>query len=324
MVTLNDVAREAGVAVSTASRALSRPGRVSRVTRERVQAVASRLGYQPNRIAQALPSGRTMMLALLVADITNPYNFGLIRGAEAQARAAGYTLVLGDTQESEDLERALLDRLGSAVDGFLLGASRLPDDDLIEAGRRRPIVLFNREAEGFASVVTDTADGVRQVVEHLVALGHRSIAYLAGPPNAWTDRQRWRALSDHASERGLLLQRCGPFSPTVAYGAAAADVGLATGATALVAFNDLLAIGTLRRLERRKVDVPGQVSVVGFDDIFGSDFCHPPLTTVSTPAEDAGRTLVDRLLQSPTDRPPSRTVLPTRLLVRESTGPVPG
>ena len=137
-VTLADVADEAGVAVSTASRALSNPDRVSAPTRRHVQSVAVRLGYRHNRMATALETGRTPMLALLVADVTNPHNFGLIRGAEAQARAAGYTLIIGNTQESSEFERAHADRLGSAVAGFVLASSRLPDDELLELAGRHP------------------------------------------------------------------------------------------------------------------------------------------------------------------------------------------
>src|SRR3954466_16053303 len=210
-VTLHDVAREAGVAVSTVSRALSDPQRVNARTREHVSAVAQRLGYRPNRLAQALPTGRTGMLAVLVPDITNPHNFGLVRGAEAQARAAGSTLVIADTQESPELEAAHLDRLGSSVDGFVLASSRLTDADLHELAERFPVVLFNRRVEGLPSLATDSADGSRQIVEHLAALGHRSIAYLAGPSAAWSDGERWRALSAAAGAAGrgaALSGRC--------------------------------------------------------------------------------------------------------------------
>ncbi len=320
-VTLQDVAREAGVAISTVSRALSNPGRVAVSTRDHVQEVAQRLGYRPNRIAQALPTGRTGMLAVLLPDITNPHHFGLVRGAEAQARAAGSTLVLADTHEGFEAEAAHVHRLESAVDGFVLAASRLPEPDLRALAERRPLVLFNRRVEGLPSVATDSADGSRQVAEHLVALGHRSIAYLAGPGASWSDGQRWRALSASGAAAGAEVVRCGPFPPTLDGGPAAADVGLSTGATALVAFNDLLAIGVLRRLEQRGVVVPDQVSVVGFDDVFGADFCHPPLTTVAAPVDDAGRRLVDVLVA---DRDPAPVVtLPTFLRVRASTAPPP-
>lgn len=315
VVTLHDVAREADVAISTVSRALSNPDRVSRSTREHVQTIARRMGYQAGRVTP-----RNQMLALLVYDITNPFNFGVIRGAESQARAAGYTLVLGETQSAE-LEQIHAQRLRSAVDGLIFGASRLPDEQLRELQTHSPVVLFNRELVGFGGVVMDSVDGSRQIIDHLAALGHRSIAYLAGPRAAWTDDERWRALSGSASKAGVQITRLGPFLPTREQGAAAADVGYASGATALVAFNDLLAIGVLQRLERRGIEVPREVSVVGYDDIFGADFCHPPLTTVTGPVEDAGRTVVDLLLGIIGGDAARQVTVPTQLRIRESTGP---
>jgi LacI family transcriptional regulator, galactose operon repressor len=316
-ITLEDVAREAGVAVSTVSRALTRPERVSPRTREHVRAVARRLDYRPNLLARGLPSGRTRMLALLVTDITNPHQFGLIRGAEAQAGAAGYTLVLADSRGRPELEAEIAARLGSSVDGFVLASSRRPDGELVELRRSRPLALYNRELAGFPSVVGDQDEGSRQIVGHLVALGHRSLAYLSGPANAWTANKRWEALGAYARAAGAEIVRLGPFPPTLEGGVAAADVGLASGATALVAFNDIMAIGVLRRLEQRGVRVPEAMSVVGHDDIFGADFCHPPLTTVASPVEEAGRALVGLLLDS---HGTERIVLPTELRVRASTG----
>jgi DNA-binding LacI/PurR family transcriptional regulator len=322
--TLHDVAREAGVAVSTVSRALTRPERVNATTREHVQDVARRLGYRPNRIARALPSGRTLMLAVLVADITNPHHFGLIRGAEARARAGGRTLVLGDTRGDAALEAEHLDRLGSVVDGVVLASSRLPDADLVDLAERRPVVLHNREVPGLPSVSVDFDDGAAQTVAHLAAFGHRELVYLGGPRDAWSEERRWTALVAHAAAAGVGVRRLGPFPPTVEGGPAAADAGLGSGATALIAFNDLMAIGVLRRLAERGVAVPGAVSVTGFDDVFGADFCHPPLTTVTAPTEEAGPALVDVLLGEDGNgqaTEPRRIVLPVRLNVRESTGP---
>ncbi len=317
-VTLQDVARAADVAVSTASRALSNPDRVSRGTRERVQIVARRLGYRPGREPAGGAGHR--LLALSVNDITNPHNFDLIRGAEAQARAAGYTLIIGETRESPDLELDHAERLDQVVDGFVLAASRLDDDGLRAIARRHPIALYNREVDGIPSVVTESADSARQVVEHLVALGHRSLAFLAGPDNAWSSAQRWRGLSAAARRAGVEILRLGPFLPTREQGPAAADVASATPATAWIGFNDLLAIGVLQRLRDRGVDVPGHVSVVGYDNIFGADFCRPPLTTVAGQAAPAGRLLVDLVLH-PGGRAPAPVVLASELLIRESTGP---
>ena len=183
-------------------------------------------------------------------------------------------------------------------------------------------MLFNREVAGFPSVLTDSRDSSRQIVEHLAALGHRSIAYLSGPPALWTDSQRWHGLADHAARLGVDIVRLGPFMPTLDQGTAAADVGLGSGATALVAFNDLLAIGMLQRLQQRTVSVPEAISVVGHDDILGADFCRPSLTTSHSDVEHAGRTLVDLVLGRIVSRPGSPIVIPTQLVVRDSTGPV--
>jgi DNA-binding LacI/PurR family transcriptional regulator len=316
-VTLQDVAREADVAVSTVSRALSNPDRVSRPMRERIQDVARHLGYAPARIPV-----RDSLLALTVSGIGNPYNAALIRGVESQARAAGASLVVGDIADGPEVERAHIGRLTDrGVDGIVLASSLLPEIELRAVAGRADVVLFNREVPGLASVITDSRDGSRQIVEHLAALGHRSIAYLSGPPALWTDAERWRTLSDNAARLGVEIVRLGPFIPTLDQGSAAADVGIGSGATALVAFNDLLAIGILQRLRRRKIDVPGAISVVGHDDIFGADFCQPSLTTVGSDVEHAGRTLVDLVRGRIVSRPDTPVVIPTQLVVRESTGP---
>ena len=317
-VTLQDVAREADVAVSTVSRALSNPDRVSRPMRERIQEVAKRLGYTSGR----LPT-RESLLALLVSGIGNPYNAALIRGVESQVRAAGSSLIVGDIADGPEVELAHIERLGDRnLDGIVLASSLLPEADLRAVATRAEAVLFNRQIPGLASVITDFRDASRQIVEHLAALGHRRIAYLSGPSAMWSDNERWQGLAQNAARLDVELIRLGPFLPTLDQGTAAADVGLGSGATALVAFNDLLAIGMLQRLRRRNIDVPGAISVVGYDDIFGADFCAPSLTTVHSDVEHAGRTLVDLVMGRIPRRSDTPIVIPSRLVVRESTGPV--
>jgi DNA-binding LacI/PurR family transcriptional regulator len=318
-VTIYDVAREAGVATSTASRALSNPGRVSERTRAHVEEVAARLGYVPNRIAQALPSGRTGLFALVIPDITNPHHVRLIRGAQAQAAAAGHSLVLADSQEDADIELAHLQRLASFVDGFLLVSPRAPADELLAHLQRHPAAVFNRPLAGLPGVVADVDAASAQVVAHLAGLGHRRIAYLRGPETSWADGERRRTLAEHAGRHGIAFTAVGPFAPVLESGAPAATAGLATGATALVAFNDLIAIGALEHLAAAGIAVPGEVSVTGADDVFGTSFCRPPLTTVTSPAQEAGRAMVGLL----TGTEPADPVLPSRLIVRESTGPAP-
>ena len=228
-VTLQDVAREADVAVSTVSRALSNPDRVSPSMRERIQEVARRLGYTAARMPV-----RDTLLALMVSGIGNPYNAALIRGVESQARAAGSSLVVGDIADGPEVELAHIERLNDrGVDGIVLASSLLPEAELRAVGDRADVVLFNRQVPGFPSVLTDSRDGSRQIVEHLAALGHRSIAYLSGPPALWTDNERWRTLSENAARLGVEIVRLGPFMPTLDQGSAAADVGSASWATTI-------------------------------------------------------------------------------------------
>ncbi|MEU3456761.1 LacI family DNA-binding transcriptional regulator [Micromonospora sp. NPDC006766] len=324
-MTINDIAARTGFAASTVSRALSRPGRVNRVTRERIQAAARELNYVPNVPARALSSGRTATVAVLVSDVTNPFYFGLIRGAQHELRAAGYAQMLVDTEDSPELETRLLSTVRQSVDGVILAASRLPGRAIIGITAELPVVTVNRNAPGVRSVVIDSPDGVMQAVEHLISLGHRQVVYVAGPSCSWANEARWRAMRTAMAKHGLAATRIGPFGASRRSGSAAADALLNTGATACIAFNDLIAIGILRRLGERGVDVPGEISVVGCDDIFGADFCSPPLTTLAAPVEQAGRVAVSMLLEQNLAVRASRrnVILPTHLTVRQSSGRAP-
>ncbi|MHA6626658.1 LacI family DNA-binding transcriptional regulator [Pseudonocardia sichuanensis] len=325
--TIMDVARLAEVSPSTVSRALSNPGRVHHRTRERVEVAAAALSYVPSNQARSLSSGRTRTVAVLVPDITNPFYFDLIRGAQRRLNAAGFTQLLVDTDESSDVEAAALEVMRKSSDGVVLAASRLRDEHLAEVARRQPVVTVNRDVPGVPSVVLDTPTGVTQALGHLHSLGHRRVAYVAGPANSWSSARRWTALETEAARLGIEVRLVGPWSPRLTSGAAAADAVLGERVSACVVFNDLIAIGMLTRLRDRDVRVPAELSVVGCDDVFGSDFCHPPLTTVTAPIEDAGRVAVTMLLSrvepAPSAPPRMRAVLPTHLTVRASSGPAP-
>lgn len=327
--TIYDVARLAGVAPSTVSRAFGVPGRVSEATLQRVTEAAEQLGYSPNPHARALQTGRHKTIAMVLSDITNPSFFEMIRGAEQRAKAAVDTLVIANAEESPRIEMEQIQGLARSVDGFVLAASRLADQDLRDLAERHQVVLLNRELEGLTSVTLDTATGCRQILEHLSSLGHRQVTFCAGPAISWMGASRWAALAGGAEEHGLTVRRVGPYNPNVAGGGVAADAALREGTTALIAHNDLLAIGIMRRLAQRGVRVPEDVSVIGFDNIFAADFVHPGLTTLGGPGADAGRLAVDLLVagigrrQNQAATGPERVVLPTELVLRESSGPAP-
>lgn len=320
--TIYDVAKACGVAPSTVSRAFSRPGRVNADTAARIRRVAEEMGYRANPLARALPTGKTSLLALVVSDVTNPFYFEIIRGAEMAATEADYTLLVADVHESATAERKALERSLPLVEGVVLGTSRMSDSAIRVMAKQRPTVVLNRVLTGIPSVITDNARGMRRAMEHLAELGHRSIAYAAGPEASWADGMRWRAMREAADELGLRVQRLGPYTPTLAGGTeAAADVAGST-VTATVAYNDLVAIGLMRGLAAAGVRVPHDVSVVGFDDIFGAELCSPSLTTVAAPLQSLGRYAVQTLLVGMRSRTPPDVrpaLLPAQLVVREST-----
>lgn len=322
-VTMRDVAEHAGVAVSTVSRVISTPDRISPATRKVVLTAIRELGYST---AAARPQRRGLAsVALLVPDITNPFYFDIIRGSQERLRDSGYTQLLIDSEESPDNERASLELLEESASGAILAATRLGDDELAGWAGRLPLVTVNREIPGVPSVMVDTPAAFGQVVEHLASMGHRHLCYVSGPRMSASNERRWTACRAAGERLGVEIVRIGPFNPKPQSGAAAADAVLVTGATAAITFNDILAIGMLRRFAERGVAVPGQVSVTGCDDIFGADFCSPPLTTITTPTHRIGREATSMLLARLTNAGTRvRTVeLPVFLTVRDSTGPAP-
>jgi DNA-binding LacI/PurR family transcriptional regulator len=323
-VTIKDVARVAGVSPSTACRALAGPARVRPDTRARVQRAASDLGYEPNRAARGLITGRTGNIGLIVPDLANPFFASVVKGMQGRAREADYAVFVADTDEDPAVEVALVKALTKQVDGLVLCSPRMGEDHLKSAAADTPLVLLNRRVGRLPSVSVDNADGMRQVVAHLVALGHRRIGYVEGPKTSWANRERLRGLRAGAGSSGVELLELGSFLPQFEGGVAAADVVLAAGVTAVIAYNDLVALGLLNRFTARGIDVPDGISISGCDDIAVSTMVHPALTSVSLPKHTMGRVGVDVLLEllANPDRAGSvRRELPAHLLVRGSTGP---
>lgn len=320
--TIYDIARETGLNASTVSRALNVPGRINAKTEKRVRDAAKLLGYRFNPMARALPTGRTSTLALLLSDITNPVYFSLMRGAERVSAEESHTLVVADAQESAEIELATAERLQTSVDGIVLVASRLDDDAIRDLAQLKPVILVNRRVEGVASVVPDVTPAIRSALAHLAGLGHKSVAYLAGPEQSWMSRHRWEVLLDEAPEHNLSIVEIGPSSPTLTGGEEVFRRVRASGVTAVVAYNDLMAIGLLRACTSGGLRVPIDLSIVGFDDIFGSDFTTPAITTIRTPLGQIGEEAVRRLLNDARGLPDDDSpVLPTEFVVRGSTAP---
>jgi LacI family transcriptional regulator len=326
-VTIREVAKAVGVSPSTVSRALAPGGTVSAATRDRVLAAADRLGYQPNRAARGLITGRTGAVGLIVPDLLNPFFAEACKGAQARARGLGHSLIVSDAERDEGLEMDAIRTLAPEVDGIVLTASQLSGEELGSLGglTAKPVVLLHRREPGFPSVTADLAEGMTDALTHLHALGHRRIAYVGGPRSTWEARERAAGVEAMAQTGTIDLVRVGSVAPHFDGGiTGAADVALASGATAVVAFNDIVAFGLISRFTARGVRVPDDMSVVGCDDIALSGMAAPPLTTVSVPKANAARAAVDllfRTLRTPEveGEEPLQRVLPTHLVVRGST-----
>lgn len=320
--TIYDVAKLAGVNPSTVSRALNRPGRVNAVTERRIRAAAESLNYQVNLMARALPTGRTSIAGLVVSDITNPVFFDVVRGAETAAARQGYTLVLTESEESEEREYERAARMLRMVDGLLLATPRMSDDRIRALAAQKPVAVVNRQVEDVLSIVPDVQHGVAEVVRHLRQLGHSRIAYVPGPALSWMAGHRGELLAQRCEWAHIELIHLEPVAPTVVGGRSAAAAARDSGATAIIAYNDLIAIGLMQELVEAGITVPGMVSIVGFDDIFGADFTSPALTTVKSPLREEGDYAMTALLNTLTAgaAAPAAFDFATSLVVRGSTG----
>lgn len=328
--TIRDVARLAGVHPSTVSRALHRADLPLRdETRRRVRDAVERLEYRPSVLARGLRLQRTRTLGMLVPDITNPFFPPIIRGAEEAARERGYELVLCNTDDDPDRETASLRVLRERqADGVLIATSRMADTTVSLVRRDRfPFVLVNRGSRSTAdhSVEVDNETAARVVVAHLAALGHRLIAHIAGPLSTTTGAERasgYRAaMRESGLEDGICVVEAAAYSQDA--GRASAEALLARRPTAVFAANDLLAIGALQSLRAAGLRVPGDVSLVGVNDIPLAGLIDPPLTTMRVPQREMGeiaaRMLIALLEGERVERP--QVMLAAELVVRGTTAP---
>ena len=320
-VRMKDIAQNVGVSLATVSHVLGGRGgefRISTATAARIRDVARRLGYRPSALARSFKNHKAYSLCLAVGDLTNPFWAGLAMGAQEEAERHGYTLVVSHTGEAEEKERAVVDMLAERrVDGVVLSPSHHKARHLAALRTERlPIVFVDRTIDGLdvPSVITDSIAGMRLAVDHLVARGHRKIAYVGGPTETSTFRDRLRGyrqtMATHRLQPGPYA--VAPSEPEAARKAAERLFGRRTTATAVIAANFWLTVGTLRA-------APDDVVVVGFDDVFLADLLRRPVTTVVQPVEDLGRHAV-RLLLEGIAKPgiKRQLVLPPRLVIRGS------
>jgi LacI family transcriptional regulator len=333
-VTLRDVARRAAVHPGTVSRALNAETRalVNEETARRVIDAAEELGYKPNPMARGLKTNRSYTVGVLIPDLTNPLFPPIVRGIEDRLGEAGYTSLIANTENDPERERAdVLALRTRQVDGFIAATARHDHELLAEmaaAGER--VVLVNRRlADGSLPAVTgDDREGVRLAVEHITALGHTRIAHLGGPQELSTGNQRYHGFLDAMRAAGVE-----PDPALVRFGRAFTE---AEGAricrellddrpvfTAILAGNDLMALGCYDVLEERGLRCPADVSVIGFKDMRFANRFNPPLTTIRLPHYEIGAAAAELLLERLQDATaePRQLTLQPELVVRASTAP---
>ncbi|HTZ28667.1 MAG TPA: LacI family DNA-binding transcriptional regulator [Streptosporangiaceae bacterium] len=334
--TLRDVAAAARVHPATASRALN-PGTrllVSEETARRVTEAAERLGYRPNPVARSLRTRRSHTMGVLIPDLNNPLFPPIVRGLEDRLAEHGYVALIGNTDGDVARERMVFDQMRARhVDGFVLATATLRSDILDEATEADlPVVLMNRTAEGypFSSVSVDNEQGVRAAVSHLISLGHTKIGHIAGPQQISTGLARLRGFRDSMQSRGLSVDD----SQVVYASALSLAEGLRCGRellerngdlTAIVAGNDMLAVGCYGAFDELGVRCPEDVSIVGFNDMPFIDRLRPPLSTVRFPHYQLGTEAANLLLErieTGGGGPVKILYLAPELIVRGSTVPV--
>ena len=323
-MTIGHIAAVAGVSRSTVSRAFSRPDLLRPETVARVRAAAADLGYVLNHAARALSTGRFGNIAVVVPDIANPFFPPLVRSVQSLADASGYEVFLGDSDETAEREAGLVSRLSAQVDGFVLAAPRLDEERIRELDAWRPTVLVNRDVDGLARVLIEPKDGLEQAVRHLASLGHRRVAYLAGPRESWSDGRRRQVLESAAAASRLELEVVELGRPSADAGRGAIPVVRASGVTAVIAFDDVVAQGALTELAAQGVRIPDELSLIGCDDTLAAG-TSPALTTISAASAEAGRTAAHVLLDvlSTGRRTQERVTIATRLVLRATTAPPP-
>ncbi|GAA4987711.1 LacI family transcriptional regulator [Nonomuraea thailandensis] len=330
--TLRDVAEAAGVHAATASRALNPKTRqqISAETARRVMRAAQALGYQPNSVARSLKTSRTGTVGLVIPDLTNPLFPPIVRGVESVLESGGYHVWIVNTDNDAEREHAKIESLRARqVEGLIIATARLEHPllrRLHEQGVR--MVLINRQVEHLSlpAVTGDDATGVAAAVRHLAGLGHTRIAHLSGPLSTSTGRVRAQAFRHAVRDLGLpgdLVVECAHWSESDGAAALRALLTRDAAFTAVVAGNDLIALGCYDVFAERGLSCPGDVSVIGFNDMPFLDKLRPPLTTVAVPHHELGAEAARMLLDCLGDpgRPARTLLLPVSLVVRGSTAP---
>lgn len=321
-----DVAARAGVSLATVSRVMNSKPSVDEALAKKVRAAAEELNYSANPLARSLVLGKTNTIAVVVPDLENPTFHGVLHGLSRAAARNSYHILIADSAENVAEERILAVETRRRCDGIVLCAPRMPEADLQRLlPELKPAVLVNREPRDGSTpaVAADYRRGLAELLDLLYGFGHRSLVYLAGPPQSASNARRLAAVRDFLDDHSDAAIQILPCGVSFADGCEAAERVLASSATGVLAFNDLVAVGLIAALSERGVSIPEQISVVGFDDIPFARFVTPPLTTASVPVTELGEHAWQRMWDLLNQRAPGHAMfLRPKIESRGSAGPM--
>lgn len=324
--TLATVADRCGVSTATVSRALSRPGFVKPEVRAKILAVAAEMGYKPNKLARGLATGRVGRVGLVVPDIANPFFTELLRSIQSAAESVSrWSTLIVSTEEVASAEPGRIADLLGEVDGVIIASPRSSTQVLRDALKGAPAVFVNKPVHGHDAVLLDYRGATDRAADLLKAKGHRKLALVRGPVASWAGNQRVAALKSWAQRTSTELVDLGSGMPTIDAGLAMVDAVLQSGATAVVAYDDMTATGVITGLQAVRVRVPEDISVLGCDDTLLARLLMPPLTTIAPPYREiavAAVNLLSQRIANPTI-PTTHMRLECTLTVRQSTGIAP-
>ncbi len=336
-VSIEDIARSAGVSHSTVSRALRDSPLISVDVRERIRSLAAEMGYTPNAIAQSLQTRRTSTIGLVVTSIDDPFLSDVVKGVEEVARVGGFSVILSATHNDPDQEMAIIETFHRRrVDGILVASSRITSKYKKRLDHIRvPTVLINSQAESQDEllhwVAVDDRTGAQLAVEHLLQLGHSAIGYLGVSCRPRSNQQRLQGYRNALAAVGMAYHDewvvIAPGTEATdeedfAAGQALLPRLLDAGITAVFCYNDMVAIGALMACQERGMTVPQELSIIGFDNIRMASYVTPPLTTIHQPKVELGNLATEVMLDLLHSRPGKNHVLQPTLIIRVSTAPL--
>jgi DNA-binding LacI/PurR family transcriptional regulator len=334
-VSIKDIAKVAGVSYSTVSRALNNNPLISQEVRNRVQAIAVSMGYSPNALAQGLLSHRTHSIGVIITTISDRFFVDVLKGVEEEARATDISVFIATSNNDPEHEIKIIESFNRRrVDGVIVAASRLSNDYANRLEQIHiPIVVVNNQAEGeyqnLYSILVDDYAGGKMAMQHLFELGHRKIGYLGMGNRPRSNRLRLNAYLDSLKEKGITPETSWTYiDQTSAEGDLEGDIKagqfftprlIEAGVTAIFCYCDTVAIGTITACRRMGIHIPGEISIIGFDDSDVCEIVYPPLTTIRQPKYEMGKTAMQMLLACLANKMVEQLTVQPSLIIREST-----